>query len=163
VKNTTQEKEKYRIRLAKENDVENIASLVVRLKKLNEEFDPLLKVRDDALKRAMDDYHESVNRKDCVVLVCEEKGKMVGVMKAKLRERVYYEPKIEGAIVDFYVMPEYRRKGLGEDFVNTMSEELKKRGAGLIVAEFPFQNKIASTFYQKLGFRPVIGIFGRED
>jgi len=96
-------------------------------------------------------------------LYAKKKNRVVGVMKARLRERVYYEPRIEGAIVDFYVMPEHRRKGLGEDFLNSMTKELKKRGAGLIVAEFPFQNKIASTFYQKLGFRPVIGIFGREE
>jgi len=68
-----QEKEGYKIRLANENDIDNIASLVVRLKKLNEEFDPLLKVREDALK------------KSCGRLsgICKQKGLRGACMRRK--------------------------------------------------------------------------------
>ncbi|PSN84154.1 GNAT family N-acetyltransferase [Candidatus Marsarchaeota G2 archaeon ECH_B_SAG-G16] len=154
---------KVSIRQAQKSDVEKLAALVVRLKKLNEEFDPLLKVRSDAYEVALKDYDEILTREDYLVLVCEYNSEVVGVLRAHVRERRYYEPRIEGVIEDFYIMPEHRRKRLGREMVKIASEELKKRGAGLIVAEFPFQNKIASDFYQKLGFRAVIGIFGREE
>jgi ribosomal protein S18 acetylase RimI-like enzyme len=159
----SEQRQKVSISRAKTEDIKSISELVIRLKKLNEEFDPLLKVREDALGRAQEEYRECVENPECVVLVAKKGDKVVGVVKAKTRERVYYQPRIEGAIIDFYVMPEYRRQKLGEQMIAEVISQLKRKGAGIIVAEFPFQNKIASTFYQKLGFRPVIGIFGKPD
>ncbi|MEM0272573.1 MAG: GNAT family N-acetyltransferase [Thermoprotei archaeon] len=153
-----------KIRAATSGDMEQIVKLVLRLKRLNEEFDPLLKVSDDAASDAEKSCREAVEtrKEGYVVLVAEEKGKIIGVIMAEIRRRPFYEPRVSGVITDFYVMPEYRRKKIGETLVKRATEELKKKGAGVIMAEFPFQNKIASSFYQKLGFRPVVGVFGKE-
>lgn len=152
----------YVIRRAVESDLPSVAELVVRLKRLNEEFDPLLKVREDAKEVAVRDYGECIKKNTCLVYVCEHKGRVVAVVKAVIRERVYYDPKVEGAIIDFYVMPEHRRTGLGNRMVQEVTKELRARGAGLIVADFPLQNKIASNFYAKLGYRPIMGTYGIE-
>lgn len=156
---------RFKIRVASQSDSEHIVKLMLRLKRLNEEFDPLLKVREDAeedARRACDQAF-GPRRDEFVVFVAEEKGKIVGFIMAELRRRAFYEPRLSGVITDFYVMPEHRRKGLGESLLKRASEELKKKGAGVIMAEFPFQNKIASAFYQKMGFRAVVGVFGREE
>jgi len=154
-----------KIRAAERSDIEHIIRLILRLKRLNEEFDPLLKVSEDAESDARKLCEEALGskREDYVVLVAEEKGKIIGVIMAVLRQRAFYEPRVSGVITDFYVMPEYRRKRLGETLVRRATEELKKKGAGVIMAEFPFQNKIASAFYQKMGFRAVVGVFGKEE
>lgn len=156
---------RFKIRFATPSDVDEIVKLMLRLKRLNEEFDPLLKVREDAEEDARRVCGEAFGqrRDEFVVLVAEDRGKIVGVIVAELRRRAYYEPRVSGVITDFYVMPEHRRKGLGGMLLERASEELKKRGAGVIMAEFPFQNKIASAFYQKMGFRAVVGVFGREE
>lgn len=156
---------KFKIRFASPSDCDQIVRLMVRLKKLNEEFDPLLKVREDVES----DAHKACDaafgpRKDeFVVLVAEERGKIVGFIMAEIRRRAFYEPQVSGVITDFYIMPEHRRKGLGQSLLKKASEELKKKGAGVIMAEFPVQNKIASAFYQKMGFRAVVGVFGVEE
>src|SRR5579875_2755047 len=95
----------FRIRAATRGDMEQIVKLI--LKKLNEEFDPLLKVSDDASVDAEKTCREALEtRKDSyVVLVAEDKGRIIGVIIAELRRRPFYEPRVSGVITDFYVMP----------------------------------------------------------
>lgn len=149
------------IREARAQDVNQAADLVVRLKKLNEEFDSMLKVRADALERAKEYLHEAVQSENSVVLVADAGGKIVGLVKGDLKKRFFYDPTVEGTIIEFYVLPEYRRRKLGDELIQKAMQHLRKRGAQVITAEFPMQNMIAVNFYNKLGFRPMIGIYGK--
>jgi ribosomal protein S18 acetylase RimI-like enzyme len=148
------------VREAKPQDVDQAADLVVRLKKLNEEFDSMLKVRADALERAKKYLDEAIQGDGSVVMVADVGGKVIGLVKADLKDRFFYDPRTEGVIIEFYVLPEYRRRKLGQDLINETIKQLRKRGAEMISAEFPMQNMIAVNFYNKLGFRPMIGIYG---
>ncbi|PLC68846.1 GNAT family N-acetyltransferase [Vulcanisaeta sp. EB80] len=151
------------IREARENDVEGLVDLVVRLKRLNSEFDPLFSARNDCAERTREYLISAIrDNKNHLVLVAEDAGKIVGILKADIRERLFYSPTIEGAIVDFYVMPEYRRKGLGRQILDKAIAILRERGAQLITAEFPTQNQIAINFYNKMGFRPLVNIYAKE-
>ena len=151
------------IREAREGDVDALVDLVVRLKRLNSEFDPLFSTRSDCAERAKEYLLNAIrDSKGHLVLVAEDMGKIVGVLKADIRERLFYSPSIEGAIVDFYVMPEYRRKGLGRMMLEKAITILREKGAQLITAEFPTQNQIAVNFYNKMGFRSLVSIYARE-
>ncbi len=151
-----------RFREASADEAETIAGLIVRLKRLNEEFDSHLKVREDAHTNAMAYVKASLNADRVLLLVAEASNKVVGVLRAEMRERLFYDPPQEGVIVDFYLLPEYRRHGTGRKMIDEATNRLKKMGAQIIIAEFPLQNKIASSFYEKLGFRGTIGLYARE-
>lgn len=148
------------IRKADRADPGKILELILRLKRLNEEFDSLLQVRDDAAEKGKTYVESSLTSEKSLVLVAEDKGKIVGVMKADIRERTFYEPKTEGAIVDLYVLPEYRRSGLGAKLIEETINKLKGK-ADIVTAEFPSQNMIAADFYRKLGFRAIISIHAK--
>ena len=148
-----------KIRKAEEKDIEVLADLTVRLKKLNEEFDPMLKVVDDALDLARDYMKKCVS--DSLVLVGEDGGKIVAFIKADMRNRVFYTPNKEGVITEFYVMPEYRRKGVGEKIIEECANQLHKMGAQLVTAKFPTQNRFAADFYEKLGFRSLKSLYAK--
>lgn len=148
------------IRKADRADSGKILELILRLKRLNEEFDSLLQVRDDAAEKGKTYVESSLTSEKSLVLVAEDKGKIVGVMKADIRERTFYEPKTEGAIVDLYVLPEYRRSGLGAKLIEETIKKLKGK-ADIVTAEFPSQNMIAADFYRKLGFRAIISIHAK--
>jgi ribosomal protein S18 acetylase RimI-like enzyme len=154
-----------RLRPAREADLPGLVPLLLRLKRLNEEFDPLLKVRDDAETQARQALRLQVADTKAVVLVAEGAGadrdKIVGFVRAVVRERPFYTPEQEGVIVDIYLLPLYRRKGVGEYLLAEVSAALKAKGAGVVTAEFPAQNEIAVRFYAKRGFRPVTSIHAR--
>jgi ribosomal protein S18 acetylase RimI-like enzyme len=151
------------VREVRGEDLEQAAELIVRMKRLNGEFDPLFKVVDDARERAIDYLRESMDAKDHIVIVAARGAKVVGVLRAEIRRRLFYEPAKEGHITDFYILPEARRKALGNDFLLEATKRLKQIGAEMIVAEFPAQNEIAGRFYGKRGFRALVNVYARKD
>lgn len=154
------------LRPAREADLPVLVPLLLRLKRLNEEFDPLLKVRDDADEQARQVLRANLADPKGIVLAAEgvgsDKDKVVGFVRAVVRERPFYAPEYEGVILDIYLLPLYRRRGVGEYLLREVSAALKAKGAGVVTAEFPAQNEIASRFYLKRGFRPITAIHARS-
>lgn len=151
------------IRKMKKEDLESVAEMILRLKKLNGEFDPLFEVSPDAPSEIMEQLRNSLEEGEkCTEIVAEISGKVVGVMRVNFNRRLYYLPKTEARIMDFYVMPEYRRSGAGKLMLDYMKGEFAKRKVGLVAAEFPSLNPIALNFYKKLGFKEIVGIYARN-
>ena len=154
------------VRLARESDIPVLVPLLLRLKRLNEEFDPLLKVRPDAEEKATAVLKADLANPKGVVLAAEgvgpDKDKVVGLVRALVRERPFYTPELEGVILDIYLLPLYRRHGVGEFLLKETTGRLKEKGAGLVTAEFPTQNEIAVKFYAKRGFRPITALHARS-
>ncbi len=142
------------------------AGELLRLKRLNEEFDPLLKVRDDAEAQAHQVLKADLANPKAVVLAAEgvgaDRDKVVGFVRALVRERPFYAPEHEGVILDIYLLPLYRRRGVGEYVLRETSNALKAKGAGIVTAEFPAQNEIANRCYSKRGFRPITVVPARS-
>lgn len=151
------------IRPIKSEEVEIAAGLVARLKRLNGEFDPLLRTANTVEEQSVKAVKKAISDKDSIVLVAIVKGKLAGIVKADLIDRIFYEPRREGSIIEFYILPEFRRTNLGKDLVDTISKELREKGAQLITAEFPSQNEIAKSFYSKLGFRSVTNVYAKAE
>lgn len=149
------------VREPKKEELAAVADLMVRTKKLNNEFDPLFTVVPDARFRAEKYIQATIGAPDRLLLVAMESAKVVGFIRAELRERVFYEPHMGGLITDFYILPEHRRKALGNQMLEKASAELKKMGAQIIIADVPSQNEIANRFYAKRGFRALTTAFGK--
>jgi len=150
------------IRRAKNEDLGAVADLIVRTKRLNNEFDPLFAVVPDVKARAEKHVLGSLGSRDKLLLVAAEGPKVVGVLRAEMRQRLFYEPHEEGFITDFYILPEYRRNALGNEMIQKASAELKKMGAQIVVADVPAQNEIANRFYLKRGFRSLSNLVGKS-
>jgi ribosomal protein S18 acetylase RimI-like enzyme len=151
-----------KIRHAVKGDLDAVSDLIVRTKRLNNEFDPLFAVVEDARARARKYVSESMGSPGKLLLVAVEGRKVVGVLRAEMRERLFYEPSKEGFVADFYILPEFRRKALGNEILLRASDELKRMGAQIIVADVPSQNEIAFRFYTKRGFRSLSQLFGKS-
>lgn len=148
-----------KIRHATKEDVHEVVDLVVRLKKLNNEFDPLFTVVSDAKERALNYISGSLGSPKILLLVATKGEKIVGFLRAEMRERIFYDPHMEGHITEMYVLPEFRRGQMGQDILEQGSAELVKMGAEIIVGDLPSRNEIAVHFYTKLGFRRLIETF----
>jgi len=148
-------------RPAQPSDLDRLVDLNIRLKRLNEEFDPLLKIREDIPEISKKYLSEAMSSPNSIVVVAEDEGRVVGFLKADIKERIFYKPKTEGNIVEFYLLPEYRRKGFGAAFLDYAIDLLRER-AEIITAEFPSLNEIATEFYTRLKFRSIISVYARE-
>jgi ribosomal protein S18 acetylase RimI-like enzyme len=132
------------------------------MKRLNNEFDPLFAVVGDAREKAEKYLESTIREEDQLLLVAATGTKVLGVLRAEIRERIFYEPHIEGFITDFYILPEHRRKALGNEILHRASAELKKKGAQIIIADVPARNEIANKFYSKRGFRAITSLYGKS-
>jgi len=156
-------KSEVMIREIRKDESAKVASLVARLKRLNGEFDPLLKTTETLEEEARKDVEKAISNSDSILLIALAGSKVVGVVKANVKDRIFYDPRKEGAIDEFYILPEYRRGNLGRDLLATITEKLKSKGAELITAEFPSQNEIAKKFYTKLGFRSLTNVYAKAE
>ena len=154
--------EEISVREAMRGDVEEAANLVVRMKRLNNEFDPLFTVVDDALEKARSYLSNSLGSKSALVLVAVKGRSVVGVLRAEVRERTFYKPTMGGNITDFYILPEHRRRALGNTMLERASKALRKLGAQVVTAELPAQNEIAAKFYSKRRFRALTNIYAES-
>ncbi len=155
-------KDKIVVREMLAADIDGSADLILRLKKLNGEFDSVFVVSDKAKKDAEDRLRDAIkNPEKHISLLAERGGKILGVLLINILERCYYLPDKEARITDFYIMPEFRRSGAGKMLISRSYEELKKRKIQIITAEFPSQNLIALKFYKGLGYREIVGIYGK--
>jgi len=150
------------IRPARKEDLDAITQLIVRLKRLNAEFDPLLEVAPEIVEVSRKYVENALESPSSVLLVAVEGDKIVGVFKGDVEDRIFYKPRYAGVIREFYILPEYRRKGIGKRLMMEGIELLRKKGAELIMASFPALNEIAVNFYKKMNFRPIEYLFAKE-
>jgi ribosomal protein S18 acetylase RimI-like enzyme len=151
-----------RLRRAKESDSAQILELILRLKRLNEEFDPLFKVGQEAAKVGRDYVARALNSPQSHTFVAEVDERIVGVVRVETRTRAFYTPRNEARIVDLYILPEFRRGGLGKKLVAYSWSRLKGE-ANLLTVEFPSSNMISANFYSKIGFRPLVNVYAKRD
>ncbi len=143
------------IRRMNKEDIPTVVDFFVRMYRLNSEFDPLLESASDLEQRVKEVVEKSVESQDSLIVVAEEDGRIVGAARVTIIDRMFYEPKKEATVREFYVHPAKRREGIGQQIVQYLESELKKMGISVIGAWFPARNLIAASFYKKMGFRDI--------
>jgi len=150
------------IRLMEKKDVEMVMEQLLRLKHLNEEFDPLLKVSEGNEKEISEKIIRIIEDKDNHInLVAEEGNRVIGMITSDIIFRIYYDPKYEARIREFYVMPEFRAKGVGMKLIGKLKEVAAQRNIKMVSAEFPSLNLLASKFYESIDFKELIKIYSK--
>ncbi len=154
-------KKEIEIRRIKENEIDSVVDLFVRLKKLNNEFDSTFKVSENVQEEAKKVLKNIVNSPDHILIGAFEGKNVIGVMNTVILKRSCYEPKDEARIMEFYIMPEHRSKGIGKAMISELYKILKEKNITLVTAEFPSLNLIALNFYKKLEWREIVSVYGK--
>jgi ribosomal-protein-alanine N-acetyltransferase len=97
-------------------------------------------------------------------IVAEENGKIVGYVMCRIEAGLAslgFSGLIKkGHIVSIAVMPELRRKGMGQAIVNKVMEAMKRYNAKQCYLEVRVTNDPAISLYRKLGFEVTRTIHG---
>lgn len=139
-----------------------VAELLVRFYRVNEEFDPLYSIVDNAVEAAKKLLERYSSDEKSILLVAVEADRIIGFIHGEVRENPMLSNSPLGVMMELYVHPSYRRRGVAAKLVEAAENELRDRGAKAIAAEFPYLNEIAVSFYDKLGFRPLTAIYVKE-
>ncbi len=150
------------IREADGKYLDQLADMTVRFYRFNEEFDPAYSTRDDIANVAKDYIQESLQRDDVIILVALWNEEPAGFVRAEIRTHRLIKNGKYGALVELYVKPRYRRKGIASKLLEEAKRKLGEKGVVHVAAQFPAMNAIAERFYRKHGFRPWTQIFIQE-
>lgn len=101
-------------------------------------------------------------------------GRVISYLKVGVKEaymldfcRVLHLPPATAIIYDSFVLPEFRRKGLGASILSRTADHLRKKGFTTLWAQIPEWNAASVKMTVRAGFQPVgkvryIRSFGKE-
>jgi Acetyltransferases len=154
--------EEIKIRDLKREDLKDATNLVMRLKKFNSEHDPLFNVSPDLEKNVTAYLESAIKLETRDVLVADYNGKIVGAIMGEIIDRPFYIPDKELRITEIYLLPEFRKGGLGRKLLDALVVREKGKGCGMITVEFPTENLLGHKFYTSLGMRGIQSIYGKK-
>jgi len=126
------------------------AELTTHLKKVTKK-----KVVSTALNKTKDLLKSDKLKGKKIVLVAGEKKKIRGFLIGYILDMDLYKIAV---IDDIFVSKEQRKKGLGNELVNSFIKECRKHKIKTIFAITPQKNKIAREFFQRFGFKKLPSI-----
>ncbi|WP_048161811.1 GNAT family N-acetyltransferase [Thermoplasma acidophilum] len=145
---------------AAQSDLNDILSLLLRLKRFNSEFGCYCIVSEDDPEEIKRYTSSIIDDGKHIILLAKDRGKTVGLILADVLYRIYYSPKYEARIRDIYVLPEYRMRGIGQKLIEELMNVASKRNIGLVTTEFPSDNLVAVNFFSKIGYSQMVSIWG---
>ncbi len=142
-------------------EMEKASDLIHKFWSLNSEFEPTLELVE-VLEEIKENVKMGLADKNQILLVAKDEGKMIGIVRGEVSGNRFYGSKPIGKIVEFYVIPSHRRSGAGEALLNAILGRLSAKEVELVTAEFPTQNVVATSFYEKNGFIPFFSVYSRR-
>ncbi|MFX1497403.1 MAG: GNAT family N-acetyltransferase [Promethearchaeota archaeon] len=135
-----------KIRKASENDAESISNIwkVICAEKVYSAVEKPFTPQQER------EYLLSLSERE-IVFIAEVEGKVVGFQTLDLWSRVLTSTSHVGTIGTF-ILPEYRRKDIGNSLANQTFEFARVKHYEKIVIYIRKRNKQAIQFYQNLGF-----------
>jgi GNAT superfamily N-acetyltransferase len=100
-----------------------------------------------SLKKAYDEGKDGM-------FIWEIDGKVVGWSWLKIHENEFFKEGAFGELNEIYVIPKWRRKGVGKVLMVHAHTWFKEKGVNTIRVEALASNKAALVFYRKYGFKP---------
>jgi GNAT superfamily N-acetyltransferase len=138
------------IRLARDSDIESLASLVA----LYWEFESIPRFDRPRISTLLADFLREPQRGNC--WVAEEGGRLVGYLLA-----VYLFSLEHGGMMaeidEFFVLSEKRSSEVGSTLLDSASRAMRQEGITHLQLQLSTQNLNGKRFYERHGFRSISG------
>jgi GNAT superfamily N-acetyltransferase len=128
------------IRLAKRSDYEEIMDLY-----------NIFVGNDRYSQHNNDSFQKVLDSKQNFIYVAEEDNKLIGFATFSIRDVVRY-PKPIAELDELFVHEEYRKHGVGKQFMRVIEEKAKELNCHRMYIESHYDHKTAHAFYEKLGY-----------
>jgi len=142
-------KELATFRYMEETDIDRLMALVAAYS-LELSHVPMRRAKQAEYRRYL---NETLAERDHFVLLLEREGEMCGFVDYRAERCRQDHRMIFGEIVEFYIVPACRRRGLGRRLARRAIEHLDALGAELVNLSVLTTNPAGGAFWEGLGFR----------
>ncbi len=142
------------VRRMSRSDADAVTKLWKGTVEYHASIDPRLAVREDAGRSFRRFLNRSIGASDDVImLVAESGGRIVGFLIGVIRDQApVFVRSRHGYIVDIYVDPAFRRKGVGRKLVEAAEEWFASRGLDHVRLRVSAANDSGIAFWKGIGF-----------
>ncbi len=98
-----------------------------------------------------DSFRKVLQSNNNFIFVATDKDRLVGFVSFSVRLVVRY-PKSISEIDELYVLPEYRKRGVGKKLMDELEKKAKELDCYRIFIESHFDHKVAHKFYEALKY-----------
>ncbi|MEW5721209.1 MAG: GNAT family N-acetyltransferase, partial [Chloroflexota bacterium] len=143
----------FQIRRAQQSDLDQLVTLWHELADLHADLLPefaLAPAQEQSVRAHLTELLRDNNER---IFVAEENGALIGYINGAVRENppVFVERHV-GYIADAIVSARSRRRGVGEQLVETMNAWFRERGIRIVHLSAATGNPIAQAFWRKMGY-----------
>jgi diamine N-acetyltransferase len=146
------------VRRAISEDYASLCALLGEVDELHRAALPWLFRKPDGEPRSLSHFTELLASRESAVFVAEA-SQVVGVATAKLRDAPslgVFVPQRYGVLDDLAVAPNWRRAGVGTALTRAAEHWARAHGARWLELGVYQFNEPARSFYEKLGYLPVL-------
>jgi GNAT superfamily N-acetyltransferase len=150
----------FRVRDARQEDLQAVGQLAGRLVRMHHDYDPARWMLVEGVEAGYARYFAGqLGNPNTIILVGEdeESGEIVGYTYAGLEERSWADLRDAcGRLHDVFVAERARRQGLARSMLSECLRRLTALGAPLAVTTAAWQNQTSQALLRSVGFRPAV-------
>lgn len=143
-----------KIRKANKEDTEKLVKMNAHLFDYHAKFDKYYRLGKETEKDYRKHLKNVISTRKYRILIAEENEKPVGFLAGRIEKpRAYAKPKKIGVISSAFILPKYRRMGVGKLMFNDFLEWCRKNKVKNIELSVDSRNEIGNGAWKKFGFK----------
>lgn len=150
-------------RLATPADIPEITAIWLEGMAVHADLDPRFPLIADAQQKFGAYLNEVLEDRNAIVFVAEAASHVVGYCLARGSQHpAVFSKQTYGYINDLFVSSGHRRRGVGKALFEATARSLRDRGIRVLEVSLVPSNRMASSFWRKLGFTQRLETLRRE-
>jgi ribosomal protein S18 acetylase RimI-like enzyme len=140
---------------AREEHIPALGKLIMDFIKYTEEINPVFGAPESAEKTIIDQFiRPAMKSENSRIILAQDSGRIVGYSYAVIIEANPAMAKRDkyGYIHDLFIIPEYRRRGIGKQLFDEILKWLHSQDIERVELEVIVGNYLANSFWKKQGF-----------
>jgi len=152
----------FTVHLADRADIPQLLQLCQGLWREHAGLDPAFALSPAAVSVHRSWLSKNLRRRDCRVLIAEADGKQIGTATATVSEAPLFWPSRYGYLRDVYVLPPWRRQGLGTLLVKDLLNWLRSESVARVELLALAANTEARAFWSGQDFEDKFFVYHRS-
>jgi len=138
-------------------DLDKLVALQEKLARAHEDIDKFYSLQANFQKQVKTFFTEQLASKNSMFYLAQSGGKIVGYIFCMYKEWIpIFKYRKHATILDIYVEPDYRRRGVAKRLFVESKRFAKRISADFLVLDVDVSNTAAINLYTKNGLKPLM-------